>query len=77
MTIRKIADLPEDDRCRHPSHDPPSMIVLPPGIYEHTCPGCGKTREIVVRKFGELGRMTAAPRDNPFSPMIRAVRELP
>jgi hypothetical protein len=39
MTLRKIADIPEP--CRNPQHDPPSMICLSPGVYEHTCPGCG------------------------------------
>jgi hypothetical protein len=38
MTIKKISDLPKF--CNHPEHNPPSMIVLPPGVYEHTCPGC-------------------------------------
>jgi len=42
MPTRKIADLPYRKICRNPSHDPPNMIVLPPGIYEHECPGCGQ-----------------------------------
>ena len=44
--LRRIGDLDETEPtepCRHPEHDPPSMIVLPPGKYEHTCPGCGHT----------------------------------
>ncbi len=32
--------------CRHPSHDPPNMIVLEPGVYEHVCPGC-KAKKII------------------------------
>ena len=28
--------------CVHPSHDPPGMIVLPPGEHTYQCPGCGK-----------------------------------
>lgn len=28
--------------CQHPEHVPPGMIVLEPGRYEHTCPGCGR-----------------------------------
>ena len=28
--------------CRHPEHNPPANIVLSPGTYKHTCPGCGK-----------------------------------
>ncbi len=46
MGLRRIDDvewvpLP----CRHPEHNPPSMIVLKPGSYEDGCPGCHmKTR---------------------------------
>ena len=39
-SIRKIADIPRS--CNHPEHNPPNMIVLSPGVYEHTCPGCGQ-----------------------------------
>jgi hypothetical protein len=46
---RKIADLPKEAICRHPDHEPPGHIVLPPGVYEHTCPGCGKTIQFVVK----------------------------
>lgn len=31
----------EREPCRHPEHDPPSLIVLPPGNYTWQCPGCG------------------------------------
>jgi hypothetical protein len=41
MPTKKIADLPRQQYCRHPDHNPPSMMVYPPGIYEHTCPSCG------------------------------------
>lgn len=44
--LRKIADAPIP--CRHPEHNSPSMIVLSPGLYEHTCPGCGKTIRFTV-----------------------------
>lgn len=27
--------------CFHPAHHPPMHIVLEPGEYEYTCPGCG------------------------------------
>lgn len=27
--------------CRHPEHDPPGMIVLPPGLHRWQCPACG------------------------------------
>lgn len=34
--------------CRHPEHDPPNMIVLEPGTYRHTCPGCGRQVVFVI-----------------------------
>ena len=45
--LRKIADA---DRapCPHPEHNPPMHIVLSPGTYEYTCPGCGQTTTFVV-----------------------------
>lgn len=37
-------DLPVQQTCRHPEHEPPSMLYIPPGKgYRHVCPGCGKT----------------------------------
>jgi len=46
MPTRKIADMPLPDQwrrvCTHPEHNPPSMMVYQPGVYEHTCPGCGR-----------------------------------
>ncbi len=50
MPIRKIADLPEQSHCRHPEHQPPSMIVLEPGVYVHKCPSCGNEIEFVVQR---------------------------
>ncbi len=41
MTLRKIAPAPWLRTCRHPEHDPPRHVVLSPGVWEHTCPGCG------------------------------------
>lgn len=29
--------------CFHPEHNPSMHIVLEPGTYEYTCPGCGRT----------------------------------
>jgi hypothetical protein len=46
---RKIADLPDENICRDPEHDPPSMMVFKPGVYEHTCPTCGHVTEFTVR----------------------------
>ena len=48
MPTRKIEDLPEPKICRHPEHDPPTMMVFKPGVYEHTCPGCGHKQQFVV-----------------------------
>ena len=46
MTLRKLKD-PEWMKvfkpCHHPEHNPPTMIVLEPGVYEHTCPWCRGT----------------------------------
>lgn len=56
VSLRKIRDLPEQQRpCFHPEHNPPGMIVLEPGIYEHTCPGCGKRVEFIVGHGPSLG----------------------
>lgn len=41
-------DVPLPQRCRHPEHEPPSHLYIPPGKqYRHICPGCG--RESVLR----------------------------
>ena len=50
MPTVKIADIPANERCQHPEHRPPSMMVWPDGVYEHTCPGCGQVSRFVVRK---------------------------
>lgn len=44
--IRRIGDVPVP--CSHPEHYPPSNMVFEPGIYEHTCPACGKRTEFTV-----------------------------
>lgn len=46
MTLIKIADAPKP--CLNPEHNPPSMIVLSPGTYQHTCPGCGYSVQFTV-----------------------------
>lgn len=46
--IKKIADLP--DPCFHPGHNPPGNIVLPPGVYEHTCPACLRKTTFTVSR---------------------------
>lgn len=42
----KIGDIPRP--CSDPSHFPPSHMVWPPGIYEHTCPGCGNKMQFTT-----------------------------
>lgn len=64
--MKKIADLPDSPiyrglpkekfPCHHPEHNPPTHIVLSPGIYEHTCPACGKTKEVIIRPTMELSK---------------------
>jgi hypothetical protein len=46
--IRKLDNAWIKEPCRHPEHNPPSMICLPPGTYEHTCPGCGNKIVFIV-----------------------------
>lgn len=37
-----------EDHCRHPEHNPPMHICIPPGLkIRYKCPGCGK--ETVIR----------------------------
>lgn len=48
MPLRKIADWKEREYCRDPGHDPPTHIVLEPGIYEHECPRCGLKQPVIV-----------------------------
>lgn len=55
MTLRKVGDNPDwmterQSECRSPSHDPPSMIVLENGLWEHTCPDCGKKTAFRVNR---------------------------
>lgn len=53
--IRKIRDLRSSDQvCNHPEHNPPGLISLPPGIYEHTCPRCGRKQTFIVRPNAQL-----------------------
>ena len=54
--MKRISDLPKPKGpCMNPGHYPPSMIVLPDGIYEHTCPGCGNVETVVVQNANTLG----------------------
>ncbi len=51
--LKKIEDSgtmwKDEGFCSHPEHEPPMHIVLENGKYRHTCPGCGKVKEFVVR----------------------------
>lgn len=41
MTLRKLTQHEWlQSMCVHREHEPPRYIVLEPGMYEHTCPGC-------------------------------------
>ncbi len=49
MPTQKIADLPTP--CSHPEHNPPSLKVFKPGVYDHTCPACGLKQPFVVERL--------------------------
>jgi hypothetical protein len=48
MPLKKIRDITPQERCIHPDHNFPSMILLSPGVWEHTCPKCGKVTTVTV-----------------------------
>lgn len=50
MPTRKIRDLDPQQTCRDPDHDPPKHMVYPVGVYEHTCPTCGKVTVFTVTR---------------------------
>lgn len=41
MTTRKIKENEPPQICLHSGHNPPSMQVFEPGLYEHECDACG------------------------------------
>lgn len=45
---RKIKDFPSDKQCIDSEHNPPTMIVLEPGIYEHECPSCHNVQTFII-----------------------------
>lgn len=55
MTLRRIDNDNKQWQKMHPEHNPPNMIVLEPGTYEHTCPGCGAMTIFVVPPRPTLG----------------------
>lgn len=54
MPLKKLRDFAPFQPCNHPGHNPPTMIVLSPGVYEHTCPACGKKQQFVVNPLSSL-----------------------
>jgi hypothetical protein len=44
----KLIEEYKDTACRHPEHDPATMIVRKPGRYEHACPRCGEVQTFEV-----------------------------
>lgn len=54
MPTRKIRDLKPMDICNHPEHNPPGLISLPPGVYEHTCPRCNRKQTFIVNHDSRL-----------------------
>ena len=46
--MKKIASTFSPHPCRHPMHDPPGHIVLSPGVWEHSCPGCEAVTHVMV-----------------------------
>jgi hypothetical protein len=55
MSFKKISERNSwtNKQCRHPEHNPPGHICLDPGIYEWTCPSCGRTQIVRVDGFNE------------------------
>jgi Zn finger protein HypA/HybF involved in hydrogenase expression len=51
MPTRRIGDCKEPNyfTCQDPDHNPPKMVALEPGEYEHKCPRCHKIYYFVVR----------------------------
>ena len=39
--FKKIKSFEKEDICQDSEHNPPTLIVLEPGVYEYTCPSCG------------------------------------
>lgn len=65
MSVRKISDVDRwmKGMCADPQHKPPQMISLPPGIYEHVCPTCGKSVQFrILGPVLEAALRRASPR---------------
>lgn len=48
MPTKKIADLPRAITCMSPDHRPPTMMVWPEGVWQHTCSMCGEVTEFTM-----------------------------
>ena len=46
VSLKKIKDFSKP--CLSSSHNPPSMMVYSPGVYEWTCPACGNVITFTV-----------------------------
>lgn len=44
--LRRIGAIP--GMCLSLEHDPPTHIVLEPGVYEYACPSCERTVRFTV-----------------------------
>lgn len=45
--------------CSHPEHNPPSMQVFMPGLYEHECPKCGSKKTFRVNAIVGIAQRNA------------------
>lgn len=57
MPFKRLIDTLRSERaqrCRSPQHYPPSLIYLPPGIYEYECPDCGASQIVAGADKPEL-----------------------
>lgn len=50
MNTKKIRELDAKEVCTHPEHNPPMHQVFEEGVWEHTCPQCGKKVQFTVRR---------------------------
>lgn len=52
MPLERLTDDDKDwvdtKPCLNKEHNPPMHIVLRPGTYRHTCPGCGRKQTFTV-----------------------------
>ena len=48
MSESGFFDLPNIEKCKDPSHKPPTHIHIPRGKgYRHVCPSCGKVIDLI------------------------------